>query len=246
MIATDLGRGAVIATIPLAYAFDALTIHQLYIVAFLVGTMSVLFQVAYSSLFIAVVERDELRDSKLAPRREPGLLVRRRPEHRRRPRPDPEGAGHAAHRLGLVPLLGGLPGLDLPRRAADGDGRARSRRRGHQVRPAEPDDARLAAGDGDDQPLQLRVPRALHPVRDSFAARPARDARSRAGSGGRGRADRVGAHDAAQPEDRDRPRLPARLHRVPGASAPGAARRQARSGSSWRCCSSPSSDRGSG
>jgi len=58
MIATDLGRGAVIATIPLAYAFDALTIHQLYIVAFLVGTMSVLFQVAYSSLFIAVVERD--------------------------------------------------------------------------------------------------------------------------------------------------------------------------------------------
>jgi MFS family permease len=58
MIATDLGRGAVIATIPLAYASDALTIHQLYVVAFLVGSMSVLFQVAYASLFIALVERD--------------------------------------------------------------------------------------------------------------------------------------------------------------------------------------------
>jgi MFS family permease len=58
MIATDLGRGAVLATIPIAYAFDALTIHQLYIVAFAVGTMSVLFSVSYAALFIAVVERE--------------------------------------------------------------------------------------------------------------------------------------------------------------------------------------------
>ena len=38
MIATDLARGALIATIPIAYAFDALVIQQLYVVAFLVGT----------------------------------------------------------------------------------------------------------------------------------------------------------------------------------------------------------------
>src|SRR5947208_13920417 len=59
MIATDLGRAAAIATVPLAYAFGALTIQQLYVVAFVTGTMSVFFQVAYASLFVSVVERDE-------------------------------------------------------------------------------------------------------------------------------------------------------------------------------------------
>jgi MFS family permease len=58
MILTDLGRGALVATIPIAYAFDALTIHQLYVVAFLVGSLAVVFQVAYASLFVAVVERE--------------------------------------------------------------------------------------------------------------------------------------------------------------------------------------------
>ena len=58
MIATDLARGAVLATIPIAYAFDALTMPQLYIVAFAVGTMSVFFSVSYAALFIAVVERE--------------------------------------------------------------------------------------------------------------------------------------------------------------------------------------------
>jgi MFS family permease len=58
MIFTDLTRAGLIATVPLAYAFDALTIQQLYIVAFAAGTMTVLFSVSYASLFIAVVERD--------------------------------------------------------------------------------------------------------------------------------------------------------------------------------------------
>ena len=58
MIATDLGRGALIATVPLAYAFDALTIQQLYIVAFLVGTLSLLFQVSHASLFVSIVPRE--------------------------------------------------------------------------------------------------------------------------------------------------------------------------------------------
>jgi MFS family permease len=59
MIFTDLVRAALLATIPLAYAFDALTIQQLYVVAFLVGTMTVFFFVSYSSLFVALVERDD-------------------------------------------------------------------------------------------------------------------------------------------------------------------------------------------
>ena len=59
MIVTDLVRAALLATIPLAYAFGALTIQQLYVVAFFVGTMTVFFFVAYSSLFVALVERED-------------------------------------------------------------------------------------------------------------------------------------------------------------------------------------------
>jgi MFS family permease len=59
MIATNLGRGALIATIPLAYAFDALTMEQLYVVAFLAGTLTVIFGVAWASLFTTLVEREE-------------------------------------------------------------------------------------------------------------------------------------------------------------------------------------------
>ena len=58
MIVADLGRAAVLATIPLAYAFDVLTLWQLYVVAFLEGTLSVLFFVAYSTLFVTLVPRE--------------------------------------------------------------------------------------------------------------------------------------------------------------------------------------------
>jgi len=59
MIFTDLVRAAALGTIPIAYAFDVLTIQQLYAVAFVVGTMTVFFHVAYSSLFVALVERED-------------------------------------------------------------------------------------------------------------------------------------------------------------------------------------------
>ena len=59
MIATDLGRAALIATIPLAYALDALTMSQLYVVAFLTGTLVVLFHVASASLFTTLVRREQ-------------------------------------------------------------------------------------------------------------------------------------------------------------------------------------------
>ena len=59
MMFTDLVRAGALVTIPIAYALDELTIQQLYAVAFVVGTMTVFFHVAYSSLFVALVERED-------------------------------------------------------------------------------------------------------------------------------------------------------------------------------------------
>jgi len=58
MIATALGRAALLTTIPVAYALGVLTLAQLYVVSFLVGTLSVLFFVAYSTLFVSLVPRE--------------------------------------------------------------------------------------------------------------------------------------------------------------------------------------------
>jgi MFS family permease len=58
MIATALGRAALLATIPVAYWLGALTLTQLYVVAFFVGTLSVLFDVSYSTLFVSLVPRE--------------------------------------------------------------------------------------------------------------------------------------------------------------------------------------------
>jgi MFS family permease len=58
MIVTALARAALLATIPIAYWLGALTMAQLYVVSFLVGTLSVFFFVAYSTLFVSLVPRD--------------------------------------------------------------------------------------------------------------------------------------------------------------------------------------------
>ncbi len=63
MIAADLGRAALTASVPVAWAFDALTFRQLYVVAFLGGTLSVLFFVSYSTLFTAIVPRERYVDA---------------------------------------------------------------------------------------------------------------------------------------------------------------------------------------
>ncbi len=60
LIAGDLGRAIAIASIPLAFAFDALTIWQLYVVGFVSGCLTVFFDVAYQSYLPSVVERDQL------------------------------------------------------------------------------------------------------------------------------------------------------------------------------------------
>ena len=62
LIAGDLGRAALLATIPLAYAFDALTMWQLYVVGFAFGVLTVFFDVAYQSYLPALVQRDQLVD----------------------------------------------------------------------------------------------------------------------------------------------------------------------------------------
>jgi MFS family permease len=62
LIASDLGRAVLLSSIPLAYAFNALTILQLYIVGFLVGSLTVFFDVAYQSYLPSLVGREHLVD----------------------------------------------------------------------------------------------------------------------------------------------------------------------------------------
>lgn len=59
MLATDLGRGLLVATVPVAYAVGHLTWAHLYVVAFLSGTLSVFFFVAYGAFFQVVVPRED-------------------------------------------------------------------------------------------------------------------------------------------------------------------------------------------
>ena len=58
MIFTAFGRAALLATIPVAYWLGVLTLAQLYVVGFLVGTLSVLFYVSYTTLFVSLVPRE--------------------------------------------------------------------------------------------------------------------------------------------------------------------------------------------
>lgn len=60
LIAADLGRALLLFTIPLAALLDVLSVEQLYLVAFLVGTLSVFFDVAYQSFLPSLVSRGQL------------------------------------------------------------------------------------------------------------------------------------------------------------------------------------------
>ncbi|MEV4462599.1 MFS transporter [Micromonospora echinofusca] len=57
MILTDLGRALLLTAVPVAYVLDLLTMPQLYLVAFAVGTLAVIFEVARGPLFVSVVGR---------------------------------------------------------------------------------------------------------------------------------------------------------------------------------------------
>jgi MFS family permease len=60
LIVSDYGRAALLFTVPLAYAFDALTLAQLFAVGFLVGTLTVFFDVSYQAYLPSLVQRDEI------------------------------------------------------------------------------------------------------------------------------------------------------------------------------------------
>jgi len=58
MIAADLGRAALIASIPAAFALGVLSMPQLYVVGFLSGTLAVIFDLSWNTLFVSVTERE--------------------------------------------------------------------------------------------------------------------------------------------------------------------------------------------
>jgi len=62
LVLADVGRGVALASVPAAYAFDALTLWQLYAVGFLTGVLTVFFDVAYQSYLPSLVARRQLAE----------------------------------------------------------------------------------------------------------------------------------------------------------------------------------------
>jgi MFS family permease len=63
LVVTDLLRAAALATVPLAYAFGALTMAQLVAVALVVGAFTVVFDLGYSTFLPLVVPREDAADA---------------------------------------------------------------------------------------------------------------------------------------------------------------------------------------
>jgi MFS family permease len=59
MLWTDVGRAVLVGSVPVAYALGHLTWTQLYVVAFLSGSLSVLFFVAYGAMIQMIVPREQ-------------------------------------------------------------------------------------------------------------------------------------------------------------------------------------------
>jgi MFS family permease len=59
LITCDLARAVLLATVPIAYGLDALTLGHLYAVAFLAGCFAVLFDLSYPTVFVSVTPREE-------------------------------------------------------------------------------------------------------------------------------------------------------------------------------------------
>ncbi|WP_409060936.1 MFS transporter [Streptomyces sp. SYP-A7185] len=58
MIAADLVRAALLVSLPVAYLLDVLTLAQLYVTAFGIGALTVLFEACNNTLFVALVSRE--------------------------------------------------------------------------------------------------------------------------------------------------------------------------------------------
>lgn len=59
MILADLGRALLIGSIPIAYLAGALALPQLYVIAFSVGCLAVIFDISWNTLFVAVTPRED-------------------------------------------------------------------------------------------------------------------------------------------------------------------------------------------
>jgi MFS family permease len=62
LVRADTVRALALATVPAAYLLDVLTLGQLYVVAAVVGTATVFFDVAYQSYLPQIVDRGQLTD----------------------------------------------------------------------------------------------------------------------------------------------------------------------------------------
>src|SRR6202165_4296686 len=60
MIVCDLGRMLALASVPIAFGFNVLTMPQLYVVALITGIGTVFFDVAYQSYLPALIQRADL------------------------------------------------------------------------------------------------------------------------------------------------------------------------------------------
>ena len=191
------------------------------------GTLGVLFQVSYNPLFVALVPRDRFVEGGSIMHGSRALLYVAGPSIGGTARADlsapvtlvVDACSYVVSALFLRSIDAEEP---PPEHAGQGP---RRRRRPLGVR--RPDRPRRARRDGDDQLLQLRLLRALHPLRDQVARRLAGDARPRTGRRRGRRRPRRGRHRPRLPQDRHRSGVRARLRRLPGAAAPRAARRGA-------------------
>src|SRR3954468_14749538 len=59
MIAADLLRAVVIASVAAAFALGILSLPQLFVTTFIAGTLGLAFDIAWSTQFVTVVEREE-------------------------------------------------------------------------------------------------------------------------------------------------------------------------------------------
>jgi len=77
LIAADLGRAALLIVIPIAAILGVLRIEHLYIVAFLVGALELVFDVAHRSFLPSLVKREQLVEgnSKLEMSRSVAMII---------------------------------------------------------------------------------------------------------------------------------------------------------------------------
>ena len=226
MLATDIGRALLIGSIPIAYAFGHLTWTQLYVVAFLTGSLSVFFYVAYGAMIQMLVPREDYVQANslvhgsrafsfLAGNSVGGVLVQLL-----------RGPYALAADAVLVPLVGALSpdGCGSMNRPAHRPKRGSDS--GRTLDPCERSHPGRAARSRDAQLLQLHLLRAVRPLCDAPLARLARCARPRSRRGLGRDARRVVRDRPHRPPHRRRANVRARLLPLSRAADPRPARRR--------------------